>query len=169
MQSIIDVGTSNAVRTESKCQQEGRATQPQMIRRVPINDEPVAARLQGGRISMTLDDWLHVDRTLHELRNLVEVAIMQRDQAQAVAQELRDQQTATEDDRESILDHLQSWRKYAESLEKKLRRAYLQELDAEFTIRCLSDMAEESLLLGFFSRRRRRELSKKLIDVHENR
>jgi hypothetical protein len=140
-----------------------------MIRRAPIHEEPVPAQLNGGRISMALDDWLHVDRTLHELRNLVEVAIMQRDDALQREETLRDEHVASEDDRDALIEHIHSWKKYAESLERKLRKSYLTELEAEFTIRRLSDVAEESLLLGLFSGRRKRELSKRLVEVHENR
>jgi hypothetical protein len=170
MQSIIDVGTPNAALQETKSENEPAAAQsPGLIRRTPFHEDPVPAQLQGGRISMTLDDWLHVDRTLHELRNLVEIAIMQRDEAQATSQDLEDRQVAADDDRDSLLEHIRGWKKYAESLERKLRKAYLNELEAEFTIRRLSDVAEESLLLGLFSGRRKRELSKRLVEVHEAR
>ena len=118
---------------------------------------------------MTLDDWLHVDRTLHELRNLVEIAIMQRDQAQQAAQDEQHLRKADENERDRLLENIHQWKDYAESLEKKLRQAYLRELDSEFMIRRLSDLTEESLLLGPFSAKRRKVLSKRLVDIHRNR
>lgn len=125
------------------------------IRRAPAGASPGTAN---ARITMDLDRWIDLDRKLHELYNLVEIAIMQRDEAREATEN-------SESARQVTGSRLREWKTYARSLERRLNESRMENLELSFQIKRVADVAEQALALPSFSGTRRRELRERLIEI----
>ncbi len=134
------------------------APRASMIRRSPqtieVEPEPVAEKV-GPRVTMTHEQYLELDRTLHELYTLVEIAIAQRDEARAEAE-------SAEGARDLYAARLREWKGYAAGLERRLHASQLEELRTAHTAVRAMEIADEALSLGAFAGKRRERLSSKL-------
>ncbi len=128
------------------------------IRRAPAGGTPQPSR---ARISMDLERWLDVDRNLHELYNLVEIAIHQRDEARA---ETRD----VEELKELVTNRLREWKSYARSLETRLHEAQMENMELTFAVRRTADVAEEALATSRFAKGRRKDLRGRLAEIEDS-
>lgn len=117
------------------------------IRRSPLPTAPVS----NAQISMPLDKWLEVDRTIHELYQLCEFAIWQRDQARNQELTHSERAEALEEHVALLTTRLHIWMERTIELEQQAAQSALE---AEK----LRGLAAEALSLGTFDRRRRREL-----------
>lgn len=134
---------------------EAEFVQTSSIRRHPAG---ASDETSGPRISMELERWLDLDRTMWELYNLVEIAIQQRDDARADAGEL-------DSERQVYAARLREWKTYARSLEKRLHAAQFENLELSFTVKRTAEVAQEAVALPAFARRRRRELRERLESI----
>lgn len=114
----------------------------------PVRDAGGEMAAQKGRVSMALSDWLQVDRTMHELYTLVEVAIQQRDDARGGA--------------ETTAERAGEWEAYARELEAKLQAAHIENLELRHEAWRAHDLVDEALQLSPFGARRRRVLRARL-------
>lgn len=125
------------------------------IRRAPDS----AAGKPAARVSMDLERWLEVDRQFHELMTLIEVAIMQRDEA-------REEIAGIDAERELAAMRLREWKIYAGALERRLHEAQIENLQLSCAAKRTADIAAEALATPRFGRSRRRaELRGKLIEI----
>lgn len=127
---------------------------------IDIETRPVESNL-GPRVSMSHASYLELDRTIHELYTLVEIAISQRDDALASAQ-------SAEEARELYSARLKEWKGYASKLERRLHATQIEELKTAHTAMRAIDIAEEALGLGVFDGKRREVLSSKLDRIESN-
>jgi len=154
MQAHVDVEHSLITRSDDADSVDAEfVEETSSIRRAPSAGEMTGG--SGGRISMELADWLEVDHTLHELYNLVEIAILQRDEAIAARE-------AAESKREVAGCRLIEWKTYARKLERRLQESQMENLALMHRASRAADLADEALELGPFARRRRKELRRKL-------
>jgi hypothetical protein len=104
---------------------------------------------------MSHERYLELDRTLHELYSLCEIAIAQRDDARARAE-------SAESDRQLYASRLKEWKTYAAKLERRLHASQIEEVQTAHRAQRAVDLAEEAIRLGPFSRGRRQALAEKL-------
>lgn len=135
-----------------------RRYQVSHIRRSPRPGQSGAV----ARISMELNDWLDVDRKIHELYGLCELAIDQRDHARTDMERARDQAIESQTKADQFASRLIEWKSYARKLEEKLHAAQLEALAARHNAQKASEVADEALNLGVFERKRRRDLREEL-------
>lgn len=135
-----------------------------MIRRSPqtidIDPSPVADPA-GPRVTMSHEKYLELDRTVHELYTLVEIAIAQRDEALESAR-------AADDARELYAARLKEWKGYASKLERRLHATQIEELKTAHAAMRALDLAEEALGLGIFDGKRKRALRAKAESLDSN-
>jgi len=124
------------------------------IRRAPRPGQSGAV----ARISMELDDWLDVDRRLHELYGLCEIAIQQRDHARSDMQRAQSEAIESQTRADKFAARLIEWKTYARKLEERLHEAQLEALAAQHRAARAADVAESALDLGVFDRKRSNEL-----------
>jgi hypothetical protein len=158
MQTTMEVSTAPINQTDEETVDAELV--PEMhsaIRRAPAGAS-AAVSPRAARITMELDQWLDLDRKLHELYNLVEIAIMQRDEA-------REQTEQVESSRQVTASRLKEWKTYARSLERRINEARMENLELSFQIKRTADVAEQALALPSFSGQRRRELRERLVEI----
>jgi hypothetical protein len=117
------------------------------IRRSPLPASPT----QNAQISMSLDKWLEVDRTIHELYQLCEFAIWQRDQARNQGLTHSERADALEEHVALLTTRLHTWMERTIELEQQASQSAVE-------AQRLRGVAAEALSLSAFDRRRRREL-----------
>lgn len=111
-------------------------------------------------VSMPLPKWLDVDRKLHELYHLCDIAIMQRDAA-------RDLSSNEMEKVDSLNGELNTWIAYSEKLEQKLLTAHEDMFHLAQKSMRLSDIADEALNLPVLGRKKRKKILKDRITVIE--
>ena len=116
------------------------------IRRAPAGAAATGRTAATPRVSMDLDRWLTVDRQLHELYNLVEIAILQRDDARVAADDAATMQQV-------IATRLREWKTYARSLEARLHESQLENLELSCALKESARIAAEAARYLEFARR----------------
>lgn len=139
------------------------AQERSQIRRNPRS----ASSLQGGRVSMSLDDWLHMDRTLHELHTLVEVAIQQRDVATQEISTLRDIIASRDLAVDTMRQRLGEWKGFARRTEHRYFDALIENARLRHQLERTQQIAQDSLNLGPFATKRKKELGSRLEKLQE--
>lgn len=134
---------------------EAEFVEASAIRRAPQGASADSGR---ARISMDLERWVELDHTLHELYNLVEIAIMQRDEARGAT-------SKAEETGDLLMARLREWKTYARVLEERLHAAQIENLELTFAVKRVGQIAEEALATPTFSRARRRKLRERLADA----
>lgn len=117
------------------------------IRRAPVASAPA----KSSQVTMTLERWLEVDRTVHELYQLCEFAIWQRDQARNSELTQSERAEALEEHVALLSTRLHLWMEENIQLERKSH-------ETELEVERMRRVAAEALSLGAFDRRRRKEL-----------
>jgi hypothetical protein len=113
-----------------------------------------------GKISMELDSWLEVDRKLHELHGLCEIAIMQRDDARRGIRNAHSHHQVTQ-------TRLVEWKTYASKLERKLHEAHAEMLEMRHAIQRAADTADEALAISPFAFSRKKELKVRVEEIRD--
>lgn len=125
------------------------------IRRAPQGAETMPRPTARPRVSMDLDRWLSVDRQLHELYNLVEIAILQRDDAREAADDAATMQQV-------IATRLREWKTYARSLEERLHESQMENLELSCALKQSAQIAAEAIATPAFARGRKQQLRERL-------
>lgn len=110
-----------------------------------------APKVKETAVTMPLERWLEVDRTLHELYQLCEFAIWQRDQANNRNESAEKRAQALEEHVALLSTRLHLWME--ERMENDRENKEIRE-EAEHMRR----VAAEALSLSVFDRKRRKEL-----------
>ncbi len=141
---------------------ESPKEQKSMVRRQPqsVDVQPV----QSAKITMELNQWLDVDRTLHELYGLCEVALGQRDMARTDNKRLKKAKLRSDLRNEKLGNHVAEWKAYARKLEAMLHQSQLELLAQHHETQRVKVVAEEALTLGMFEGKRRKRLKNRLED-----
>lgn len=111
------------------------------IRRAPVGAKPKPA---GASVTMALTDWVETDKKMVELYNLVEIAIMQRDEALEALQ-------AVQLEKDLISSRLREWKTYARGVEKRLHQAQLRNVELVYGLRGIADVARQAITAPAFS------------------
>lgn len=138
------------------------AVEAEFVEASAIRRAPQGGTVEQGsaRISMELSRWLELDHTLHELYNLVEIAIMQRDEARGASSD-------AEGRSELLAARLREWKTYARILEERLHTAQIENLELSFAVKRAADIAEEALATPRLFGGRRAKLRDRLAAVGE--
>ncbi len=125
------------------------------IRRSPqtLDSKPV-----GASVTMALTDWVETDNKMWELYSLVEVALLQRDEA-------REAVAALQLERELMSSRLREWKTYARGIEKRLHTSQLRNVELICGLRRIADIARQAIVAPPFSFGLKDQLLERFNDV----
>lgn len=131
-----------------------------VVRRAPqaVAVKPVAS----AKITMELDAWLDVDRTMHELYGLCDLALGQRDMARQDNKRLKKAKLRSDLRNEKLGTRVAEWKSYARKLEAMLHQSQLELLAQHHETQRVKVVAEEALTLGMFEGKRRKRLKDRI-------
>lgn len=127
------------------------------IRRAPVGAQP---KPLGATVTMALSDWVDADKTMWELHSMVELALMQRDEALEALQ-------ASRVERELLVARLREWKTYARGVERRLHEAQLRNVGLVQGLRRVADVARQAITAPPFAFGLRDQLRERFNEIAE--
>lgn len=127
------------------------------IRRAPAGLQPKPV---GASVTMALSDWVETDKTMWELHSMVELALLQRDEA-------REALHAATLERELLVARLREWKTYARGVERRLHEAQLRNVVLVHGLRRIADIARQAITAPPFAFGLRDQLRERFNEVAE--